>query len=354
MSDKDLRSAYTEQGFPEEPDLGRASLLEAMKAVLFWTLMPVSEMEKECKELKLPDPEEAEGKPGDDEDAKKDALFQRLCNELLNTISIYTSCDTAPLGRPPGGRPAGRPVGPPRRRVLVLRHGSRPDGPADPQLDTLGFEQAKWAAEYLAREVKSIPGFTPITHIFCSPFIRALQTATPVAKELGLPIQVEYGFCELLAAGWLHSFDPLPELRFKVPAAMPMEEHIDRSYEPAVMPTYPDVVGRLSPGDSGRRDKPLRRHRDALNAVLEHAGTGSVLIVAHGATHDFVAGALCPTQHKQKHHTPFTVDHCSLTEIVSEGDGWHLSAFGSLPWYTLDNVRQGRVLFRDVYAESTR
>merc|ERR1712060_1433 len=99
------------------------------------------------------------------------------------------------------------------------------------------------------------------------------------------------------------------------------------------MPTYPDTVRAMIPGDEARREKTLLRHRAALDAVLHSANGASVLIVGHGATHDFVAAALCPEEHLMKHHTPYTVEHCSITEIMKQGDRWKLVGFGSLPWY---------------------
>ena len=78
--------------------------------------------------------------------------------------------------------------------MYVLRHGqsefnvrfskTRIDpGIEDPRLTELGHSQAAEAAEVLARH--------PITRIVASPYTRALQTATPLAKKLGLPIEID-------------------------------------------------------------------------------------------------------------------------------------------------------------------
>eukprot|EP00971_Amphidinium_carterae_P105012 2079365-Amphidinium_carterae.1 len=203
--------------------------------------------------------------------------------------------------------PAPRKVAVPacRRRVLVLRHGSRPDHGADPSLDDLGFEQAKAVATYLAQEQKSNTGKVQhISAIYCSPFLRALQTAAPLSAALGVPIFVEWGFGELLAHGWLQNENPLPLLNFCIPSTLPMRDCIDLSYRSKVMPEYPDVDGPLVPGDEAKRARPLKRHGDALQAVLEHHSESTILIVAHGSTHDFVAGALCQDRHPRRYHTP--------------------------------------------------
>jgi len=223
------------------------------------------------------------------------------------------------------------------RRVIVLRHGSRPYETADPPLDRLGVKQATLVAKHLAQEdvfgELGIP--SRIVAIFCSPFTRALQTAEPIARALSLPIFVEWGFSELLAHDWLHDQDPLPELHARPRESLPASSFIDDGYQTVVMPEYPDVVGFLQKGDHKRRAKALQRHRDAVNAALQRANGASILVVAHGSTHDFVVSALCPEQQDPSQQTPFCVDPCGITEIVErEGGRWQLNSFGSTPWAT--------------------
>jgi broad specificity phosphatase PhoE len=75
--------------------------------------------------------------------------------------------------------------------MILLRHGQsefnlhftatrRDPGIHDPKLTELGHAQAEAAAEALAGE--------RITRIIVSPYTRALQTAAPVARRLGLPV----------------------------------------------------------------------------------------------------------------------------------------------------------------------
>jgi len=224
-----------------------------------------------------------------------------------------------------------------RRRVLVLRHGSRPGNLADPSLDASGRQQAEQVAAYFsllkAGGDCDKAATAPITAIFCSPFRRALETAAPVARALGLRICVEWGFSELLGHGWLQKENPMPALRARDPESLPGYQQVDQAYETAVMPSYPDVVGRMRPGNEAQRRTALERHRKAVEAALSKSVDGSVLIVGHAATHDFVAAALCPEQHLVKHHTPYCAPHCGITEIVAQDLGlWHLAVFGGLPW----------------------
>ena len=77
--------------------------------------------------------------------------------------------------------------------MILLRHGQsefnrafgatgRDPGIPDAPLTPLGETQAAAAAEALAGE--------DIRRILCSPYTRALQTAAPVARRLGLPVSV--------------------------------------------------------------------------------------------------------------------------------------------------------------------
>lgn len=102
--------------------------------------------------------------------------------------------------------------------MILLRHGQsawnaaftatrRDPGIPDPGLTPLGEQQAEAAAAALAGE--------GVEHIIASPYTRALQTARPLARRLGLPVLVHplvrerYAFsCDVgstrcaLAAAW--------------------------------------------------------------------------------------------------------------------------------------------------------
>jgi broad specificity phosphatase PhoE len=104
--------------------------------------------------------------------------------------------------------------------MILLRHGqsefnllftrTRKDpGIVDPVLTPLGHDQARAAAEALARE--------EIRRILVSPYRRAIQTALPVAERLGVPLTVtplvreRYAFtCDIGS--------PATELRMAFPA----------------------------------------------------------------------------------------------------------------------------------------
>jgi broad specificity phosphatase PhoE len=117
--------------------------------------------------------------------------------------------------------------------MILLRHGQsefnlaftatkKDPGIPDPKLTPLGQQQAEAAAAALAGE--------RIARIICSPYTRALQTAAPVAKKLGVPVYItptvreRYAFsCDIgsprteLQNAWPHlDFDHIDEIWWPV------------------------------------------------------------------------------------------------------------------------------------------
>ncbi len=79
------------------------------------------------------------------------------------------------------------------------------------------------------------------------------------------------------------------------------------------------------------------RHRLGIEKVLQHHShdDGVVIIFGHGATHDFMADALDPVSHSVEHHSPYCVNHCSITKFVSVvggGDSENAKEHGVREW----------------------
>lgn len=81
--------------------------------------------------------------------------------------------------------------------MILLRHGQsefnlhftatrRDPGIKDPKLTDLGHRQAEEAAEALFAEMGG-----DIRRIVASPYTRAMQTAAPLARRLGLPVTIQ-------------------------------------------------------------------------------------------------------------------------------------------------------------------
>jgi broad specificity phosphatase PhoE len=81
----------------------------------------------------------------------------------------------------------------PIKQLLLIRHGQPDEGhalrPGDPPLHATGHAQAR--ALVLRRL-----GFEPIDRIVCSPQQRALDTAAPLSRLLGLEVEVIGGLAE--------------------------------------------------------------------------------------------------------------------------------------------------------------
>lgn len=93
-------------------------------------------------------------------------------------------------------------------QVLLVRHAlpvrvEGADGPADPHLDELGHRQAAALAEWLVRE--------GIDRVYTSPLVRAVETAAPLARALGVDAVVADGVAEFDRHA--DEYVPLEELR---------------------------------------------------------------------------------------------------------------------------------------------
>jgi 2,3-bisphosphoglycerate-dependent phosphoglycerate mutase len=96
------------------------------------------------------------------------------------------------------------------KSLFLIRHGEPHEGhtthPHDPPLTVLGRSQAVRVGRRLAYE--------RIDRIVCSPQLRARNTAAPLARRLGLPVQILDGLAEVdLKAG-----------RYRSPATIRQEE----------------------------------------------------------------------------------------------------------------------------------
>jgi glucosyl-3-phosphoglycerate phosphatase len=146
--------------------------------------------------------------------------------------------------------------------MILLRHGQsefnvaftatrRDPGIVDPHLTPLGQQQAELAAAALAH--------VGLRRIIVSPYTRALQTAAPIARHLGLPVFVNqivrerHAFvCDIgtprteLARAWPdHDFSTLDEVWWP-PVEEPADSIIGRAElfraEMAALPDWSDTL----------------------------------------------------------------------------------------------------------------
>jgi broad specificity phosphatase PhoE len=158
----------------------------------------------------------------------------------------------------------------PEKTVWIARHGHRFDFAYpewfltaerryDPALSDQGFVQVQQLANRLKQE--------PIDHLFCSPFLRAIQTAQPIAQLLDLPLKIERGLGEWLNPDWMTEY----------PQTSPIEEliqkySIDQPYSSRLIPTYPES------------ESAMMERMASIAGQLVTEFSGNLLLVGHGAT----------------------------------------------------------------------
>ena len=158
----------------------------------------------------------------------------------------------------------------PEKTVWIARHGHRFDFAYpewfltaerryDPALSNQGFVQVQQLANRLKQE--------PIDHLFCSPFLRAIQTAHPISQLLDLPLKIERGLGEWLNPDWMTEYpqtSPIEELTQKY--------SIDQPYFSRLIPTYPES------------ESAMMQRMASIAGQLVTEFSGNLLLVGHGAT----------------------------------------------------------------------
>lgn len=147
----------------------------------------------------------------------------------------------------------------------VASHGANAH---DPPLSSLGMRQAMEVSQWLASR-ESVP---PITKVLVSPYIRTIQTATPLAAQLNLKLLLEDGIAEGTATRGGALGLPMPAERF------PYTPCIDTDYTP-VFPLARDHEEKYPEAYFSRVVSATAR----IEATHCTPGT-SVVLVSHAAT----------------------------------------------------------------------
>ncbi|MGD2184288.1 histidine phosphatase family protein [Lusitaniella coriacea] len=192
--------------------------------------------------------------------------------------------------------------------VWIARHGNRLDfvnpdwfkraeRPYDPPLSEDGVIQARELGQRLTSE--------RIAHIFASPFLRTVQTATEVSKVLNLPIKLEAGLSEWLNPDWM------PRMPERLPVEVLAEKYpIDLSYTSRVVPQYPENEEQVM-----TRTGEIARH-----LVAEFSE--DILLVGHGAS---VVGTTTGLVGGQP---TVNATLCCLVKLVCCAEGWQMELNG--------------------------
>lgn len=192
------------------------------------------------------------------------------------------------------------------RTIWLVRHGHRWDFAYpewfetaerryDPPLSDRGIEQSQKLAYRLA--------LVKIDHLFCSPFLRAVQTAHFIAEILNLSIKVESGIGEWLNPEWMTEY-PQTEPRESLARQYPL---LDPDYLSCLCPSYPETKTEMM------------ARLGAVTEQLLTAFSGNLLLVGHVGTVTGVAASLLGENLMEK------VPVASLTQFVQRANGWDLN-----------------------------
>lgn len=191
-----------------------------------------------------------------------------------------------------------------KQTIWLTRHGCRIDfvdpdwfyqatHPYDPPLAPEGVTQAKQLAARLRCE--------GIEAIYTSPFVRAVETAVPLAHELCLPINIEPGLSEWLNPEW---FNHAPAVRAATELAQQYAQ-VNIHYVPLARPHFPETW------------EALKRRAAHTITRIQRAHHKPILLVGHGASVLGCTWALAgetPALH---------VAYCALFKLVRVGTRWH-------------------------------
>jgi 2,3-bisphosphoglycerate-dependent phosphoglycerate mutase len=196
-------------------------------------------------------------------------------------------------------------------RLLLLRHGETTpvrdgvavpllEGQSNPDLDPVGVDEARRAADRLAAE--------DVAAIYVTPLVRTHQTAAPLAERLGLELVVEPRLIEVHLGEWEGG-----EYRRRVAEKDPIALRI-------VEEQRWDVIPGAEP-----MDRFAARVREGIEAVAAAHPDQTVVVVSHGGT---IGEALAEAAGSRA--LAFAPDNGSISEIVVSGDEWALRRFNDV------------------------
>jgi 2,3-bisphosphoglycerate-dependent phosphoglycerate mutase len=196
-------------------------------------------------------------------------------------------------------------------RLLLLRHGETTpvrngvavpllEGQSNPDLDPVGVDEARRAADRLAAE--------DVAAIYVTPLVRTHQTAAPLAERLGLEPVVEPRLIEVHLGEW-EGGEYRRRMAEKDPIALRIVE--EQRW---------DVIPGAEP-----MDRFAARVREGIEAVAAAHPDQTVVVVSHGGT---IGEALAEAAGSRA--LAFAPDNGSISEIVVSGDEWALRRFNDV------------------------
>ena len=203
-------------------------------------------------------------------------------------------------------------------RILLVRHGQsqgnaerRFGGHTPTPLSELGTRQAEATARALARE--------GVTAIYSSDLLRAVQTASPLAREAGLEINLTRAFRE-------RSVGRMEGLTFEAAAEAFPDEYaalLRRDFEHVLSggESYRQLLDRAS----AELDRAIENNRGGTIVLFSH--TGTICILALHLMGALDAPALKPVWISSANCgvTRFEIQQGGLTRVLCVNDTRHLA-----------------------------
>jgi len=188
-------------------------------------------------------------------------------------------------------------------QVFLVRHALRADTedsnwaktaarPDDPPLSATGLQQARAVGAYLKGR--------QIAALYCSPFLRTVQTAQMIYEETGVPFRVDEALYEWLKAEW---FRAKPELLNAAELGLRFSGY-DGAYRSSTVVAYPEA---------DMNAEVFERVKRFLEA-LERTERGNVVLVGHGASVGQALRALCGEERD--------IEIASVTEVARVDGQW--------------------------------
>jgi 2,3-bisphosphoglycerate-dependent phosphoglycerate mutase len=167
----------------------------------------------------------------------------------------------------------------------------------DPELTAIGQEQAKLVAQFLslngshvrdvADDPKNTTGFG-ITHLYCSPMVRAVATGAHIAQSLNLPL---VAWKDLHETGGIFLEDPDTKERVGLPGKG--RSYFAERYPALILPTDMVEDGWWNRPFEEREERPARGQRVLDELIAQHGGTDDrVVVVSHGGFYNYLLRAV--------------------------------------------------------------
>ncbi len=190
-------------------------------------------------------------------------------------------------------------------RLMLVRHGETPSNvrhvldsrPPGPPLTELGRRQAEALADRLADH--------PVVAVYASTAIRAQETAEPVAKFHGLPVDVLEGVHEV-QVGDLEGLSDL--------------DSIKRFGEIFLRWTAGDLAAAMPGGETGQEihDRFLK----AVSTIREEHSDGVVVVATHGGVIRLIAEYLADNVGPQLANAGL-IPNTGHVLLEPREEGWH-------------------------------